>query len=151
MNKNNVGVWIPPEIMNIKGLSFIEKGVYVEIINLCKIGKCYASNKHFSDMFTISERSVTRCLENLIGLNLIRYVGSRFSKNRIIILDKKSSITTITENILDNNASILDKSVEHPRQIGDINIQEININKQGIKSLREFFEKEGKNITKQIK
>jgi len=147
MNKNNVGVWIPPEIMNIKELSFIEKGVYVEIINLCKLGKCYASNKHFSDMFICGERSVTRYVYKLENLGYIKTIQHSLKDREITV----AKMATDNKNMIAKKSNMIDNLSSDDSQNGDINIQEININKQGIKSLKEFFEKEGKNITKIIK
>ena len=147
MDKKQIGVWIPPEIMKIKELSFIEKGIYVEILNICKIGKCYASNKHFADIFTCGERSVTRYIEKLIKLGYV-YSKQLSLKEREITVAKLATDSIITVAKMPN---MIAKLSSDDSQNGDINK---HINKQEIKgtsSLKEFFDKEKlKNITKTI-
>jgi hypothetical protein len=52
------GVWIPKEIWLSEKLSLMEKVLFVEIHSLDNERGCFASNRHFSEFFAISERQI---------------------------------------------------------------------------------------------
>lgn len=59
------GVWIPKEIWLSDKLSLIEKVLFVEIHSLDNERGCFASNRHFSEFFAISERRITKHIASL--------------------------------------------------------------------------------------
>lgn len=65
------GVWIPKEIWLSPELSLVEKVLFVEIHSLDNERGCYATNRHFSDFFGLSERQIRRYLLTLKTKGLI--------------------------------------------------------------------------------
>jgi len=64
--RNFKGVWIPKEIWLCKDLTPLEKMYLVEIDSLDdEINGCYASNKHFEEMFGQTGSNISRVIENL--------------------------------------------------------------------------------------
>ena len=69
---NGRGLWIPPHIMGLEGLSAIEMLVLAEIevldtLNFERAGQggCFAGNEHFSTRFGISKDSASRTISKL--------------------------------------------------------------------------------------
>jgi len=52
------GIWIPKEIWESNQLSIMEKVLFVEIHSLDNERGCYASNRYFSEFFSVSERQI---------------------------------------------------------------------------------------------
>ena len=138
---HKINIVITNDILQIKELTFIEKGILCEIHNLERIGKkCFASNKHFSEIFGISERSVTRCIKNIENTKLIKceYLSRT---DRQIVSQKKFMI--------DKNANMIDKLSLSDRQIGELDIQldkqEINreINFEVRENVRKMMREKG--------
>jgi DNA-binding transcriptional regulator LsrR (DeoR family) len=59
------GVWIPKEIWLSDKLSLMEKVLFVEIHSLDNERGCFASNRHFSEFFGISERQIRNHVSSL--------------------------------------------------------------------------------------
>lgn len=59
------GVWIPREVWESEHLSIMEKVLFVEIHSLDNERGCYASNRHFSEFFRISERQIQTHIASL--------------------------------------------------------------------------------------
>ena len=59
------GVWIPKEIWLSEKLSLMEKVLFVEIHSLDNERGCFASNRHFSEFFGISERQIRNHVASL--------------------------------------------------------------------------------------
>src|SRR5688572_25945164 len=59
------GVWIPKEIWLSSQLSLMEKVIFVEIHSLDNADGCYASNRHFADFFSVSERQIRTYIGSL--------------------------------------------------------------------------------------
>lgn len=65
------GVWIPAELYLAKGLSMLEKVLFVEINSLNGEGGCFASNDHFSEHLNVGRTRVSQMISKLKGLNLV--------------------------------------------------------------------------------
>ena len=77
MNQGNEqpGFWalIPASVRYDKELPPNAKLLYGEVTALSdKLGNCYAQNSYFSDLFGLSERSVTRLLSTLVDRGYLR-------------------------------------------------------------------------------
>ena len=59
------GIWIPKEIWLSDQLSLMEKILFVEIHSLDNERGCYASNRHFSEFFGVSERQIQTYIASL--------------------------------------------------------------------------------------
>jgi len=59
------GIWIPKEIWESNQLSIMEKVLFVEIHSLDNERGCYASNRYFSEFFTVSERQIQTHIASL--------------------------------------------------------------------------------------
>ena len=68
---NDIGLWIPPEIMTIPGLPFFTRAVFAEICNLNKQDVCFASNEYLANFFGVSKRTIIRAIADLKSAGLI--------------------------------------------------------------------------------
>jgi len=59
------GIWIPKEIWESENLSIMEKVLFVEIHSLDNERGCYASNRYFSEFFSVSERQIQTYIASL--------------------------------------------------------------------------------------
>ena len=64
-NRDFKGIWIPAEIWLDKDLNWIEKILLREIDSLSGEKPCWATNKYFAEFFGLSERSISRYINNL--------------------------------------------------------------------------------------
>lgn len=92
------------------------KLLYGEITALCrKEGYCWATNKHFADLYNTSEKTITRWISNLeekgfIGTEIqtFRYEDGTVKKVRFIYLDK-NGLNHPDKNVPDH----MDKNVQN--------------------------------------
>lgn len=89
-NRKFKGVWFPADIWVDKNLSFLEKGLLIEIDSLTdeESGQyCYASNQYFAEFFNCSQSSITNSISRLVKLGYIEVVGfdgrKRYLKSKI--------------------------------------------------------------------
>lgn len=70
------GIFIPREIWLNPRLTLIDKGVLAEIDSLDRGDEdgCYASNKHFAEMFGCSERQVSASVKKLLTLGYVSFI-----------------------------------------------------------------------------
>lgn len=59
------GIWIPKDIWESEQLSIMEKVLFVEIHSLDNERGCYASNRYFSEFFSVSERQIQTHIASL--------------------------------------------------------------------------------------
>lgn len=118
-------VVIPASVRYCKALKSNEKLIFGEITCLCnQKGYCWASNNYFADLFQISNRTVSRYINNLkdqdfITVNIIRDAKNMVVKRIIKIvnyeIDKtvytsgKNCLTPIDKTVQYNNTSINNK------------------------------------------
>lgn len=90
------GLWIPIDILEMKELSFLEKGIYSQIIALSSdTGICYASNSHFASLFGCTSEFVSRTISKLSKKNLLTTEIDKSNLNsRKIIPQKINSVPT---------------------------------------------------------
>ena len=94
--ENQIGYYaiIPANVRYDKNLPANAKLLYGEITALCnQNGFCWATNKYFADLYTVSERTVTDCIKRLEDLKYIstevltkRYEDGTVKKIRNIYL-----------------------------------------------------------------
>lgn len=79
------GLWIPREILEIDGLTIVEKVLLAVITNLSK-GKngCYASNAWFAKQFNVAERTISRGMTKLIDSGFVSFAGINKNHRRVI-------------------------------------------------------------------
>lgn len=71
--KKREGLWIPNEILEIKGLSGTDKIILSEIHSLCSLKDgCYASNNHFGELLKITPGAASKKITKLENLGLIK-------------------------------------------------------------------------------
>lgn len=131
MNENpNYYAIIPSEVRYDKDLSSTAKLLYAEITSLCsKSGECWATNEYFSNLYSTSERTISRLLKMLKDKNYISIEFVYKSKSKEI---EKRAIKLANVGI-DNNVNRyrqecqegIDNNVFYPI---DKNVQENNIN-----------------------
>ena len=131
MNENpNYYAIIPAEVRYDKDLSSTAKLLYAEITSLCsKSGECWASNEYFSNLYSISERTISRLLKllkdkNYISIELIYKSKSKEIEKRAIKL-ANVGIDKNVEGYRQKCQEGIDKNVFYPI---DKNVQENNIN-----------------------
>ncbi len=131
MNENpNYYAIIPAEVRYDKDLSSTAKLLYAEITSLCsKSGECWASNEYFSNLYSTSERTISRLLKllkdkNYISIELIYKSKSKEIEKRAIKL-ANVGIDKNVEGYRQKCQEGIDKNVFYPI---DKNVQENNIN-----------------------
>ena len=77
------GVWIPKEIWLSPVLSLMEKVIFVEIDSLDNERGCFASNRHFSEFFGVSDRQIRTYINSLAQKGFIT-VTVRNRNERVI-------------------------------------------------------------------
>ena len=110
-------VVIPAHVRYCKVLKSNEKLIFGEITFLCnQKGYCWASNKYFSNLFQISNRTVSRYINNLkdhdfISVNIIRDASNMVVKRIIKIVnhDIYKAVYTLGQNCL----TPIDKTVQY--------------------------------------
>lgn len=60
------GLWIPPEIVSLEGLSWQEKSFLALISNLSNTDGCFATNRYIGQFFGIGINRVSRVISSLI-------------------------------------------------------------------------------------
>ena len=106
---------IPANVRYDSRLKANEKLLYGEITSLTnKYGYCYATNKYFADLYSVSQTSISSWIKNLINFGylksqLIYKDGTKEILNRYIrlVIDpiQENLHTPIQENCKDNNTS----------------------------------------------
>lgn len=131
MNENpNYYAIIPAEVRYDKDLSSTAKLLYAEITSLCsKSGECWATNEYFSNLYSTSERTISRLLKllrdkNYISIELIYKSKSKEIEKRAIKL-ANVGIDKNVEGYRQKCQEGIDKNVFYPI---DKNVQENNIN-----------------------
>ena len=131
MNENpNYYAIIPAEVRYDKDLSSTAKLLYAEITSLCsKSGECWATNEYFSNLYSTSERTISRLLKllrdkNYISIELIYKSKSKEIEKRAIKL-ANVGIDKNVEGYRQKCQKGIDKNVFYPI---DKNVQENNIN-----------------------
>lgn len=116
---------IPANVRYDKRLSDKTKLLYGEITALCnEKGYCWASNKYFADLYEVSIKTISRCIQQLIECGYIlsemvykpdskeidrRYLRLNFPKNgetEMTIPMDKNVHTPTPKNVQDNNTVI---------------------------------------------
>lgn len=70
------GIWIPKEIWLDKRLTILDKAILVEIDSLSKNDcGCFASNKHFSEMFGCTERQASASISKMTKMGFVEITG----------------------------------------------------------------------------
>ena len=89
MQRDFKGIWIPKDIWLSTDLKVMEKLFLVEIDSLDNEDGCYASNEHFSKLFSLSKNRCSEIIKSLEdkGYVKIKYVhqeGSKAIQKRVI-------------------------------------------------------------------
>ncbi|MDR0855275.1 MAG: helix-turn-helix domain-containing protein, partial [Christensenellaceae bacterium] len=70
--QNIKGLWIPGEVWANTGLSWVERVLFSEIVQLSKnTGECFATNKYLADILGVSEKTIERGLHKLKELQML--------------------------------------------------------------------------------
>ena len=68
-----VNIFIPTSILGDSSLTSLEKLILIEIVSLSKKeGYCWAKNKHFMDMFSVTKQTVSKSISSLSKNNYIK-------------------------------------------------------------------------------
>lgn len=79
---------LPAYVRYDKDLSSTTKLLYAEITALCnEKGYCWATNKYFSDLYSVSDRQVQRILKQLVDKKYIKIIIDNNTKRKIFLLD----------------------------------------------------------------
>lgn len=84
------GIWLPIEVIRNKTLSNNEKFLLMEIVQLTMLDKgCIASNRHFSELFQINKKGISRLINSLIKKDFIESIIKKGSRNKVRIITLK--------------------------------------------------------------
>jgi hypothetical protein len=77
------GIWIPKEVLNLKGISFIQKGILSQIMSLSgSTGECWATDMYFAELFQIERSNVNRLIKSLAELGYISVFTDKQNGNK---------------------------------------------------------------------
>ena len=72
MSSDFCGIWMPKEVLNLRGISFIQKGILSQIVSLSSsTGECWATDMYFAELFQIERSNVNRLIKSLAELGYI--------------------------------------------------------------------------------
>lgn len=72
MSSDFCGLWMPKEVLNLRGISFIQKGILSQIVSLSSsTGECWATDMYFAELFQIERSNVNRLIKSLAELGYI--------------------------------------------------------------------------------
>lgn len=125
-NKRSFYAILPAYVRYDSDLSSTSKLIYAEITALCnERGYCWATNKYFSELFTISIRQVPRILNQLVEKSYIKIVIENQTKRKIYLtnthdknvmggMTKMSGVhdKNVTHNNINNNKNEYDNNQE---------------------------------------
>ncbi len=95
--KNRKGFWVPIEVLDIPGLSILDRVMLAEIKSLTKLKDgCTADNDHFIKCFTISERTVSRSIARLVEEGHIKSVLDRAGKGSTRTITRLANMAPLT-------------------------------------------------------
>ena len=103
MDKPNFYSILPAHVRYDKNLTDKAKLIFSEITSLCNSnGECYAQNEYFENLYSLSERTVTRIISLLkkrgyIEIKYIYKFGSKEIEKRIISISKNITDKVVTE------------------------------------------------------
>lgn len=125
---------VPKKILHDKKLTTFSKMLYCDISSLCAgRGYCWASNKYFAKVFSVSERTVSRAILEIAPFIIIK---NRLGPNRTIWVHKLN-ITAPTSSELKKTKKKSDKKpekkvaikfTEEDRQMAELLLQKIIYN-----------------------
>lgn len=100
-DRSFTGIWIPKEIWLNSALNILDKAIVVEIGSLDRDERgCYASNRHFADMFGCTERQVSASVSKLVKMGYVKVL--RFDgRNRYLRSTVK--VTVGEDSVADTN------------------------------------------------
>lgn len=131
------GVWIPKEIWLDKNLSFLEKGLLIEIDSLDNQDGCFASNSYFASFFGISEINISKHIKKLKELNYIKQTffdgRKRTLKSNLAMIYQKS-YADLSESIRPSYQNRLNRVIENEKYINIVNNKAINKDNELINS-----------------
>jgi uncharacterized phage protein (TIGR02220 family) len=127
------GVWIPKEIWLDKGLTWMEKLFLTEINSLDNENGCFASNKYFSNFFSLTDSRCSQIINSLIKKKYlsVKYINKKESKEieyRVLNI-LNTCIKNIKQGIKDIKGGYLENAggyLENDKDINTINNIEIN-------------------------
>jgi len=127
------GIWIPNSLCLSKEFNWTEKILLIEINNLDKKNKCFASNKHFAEHLQISEGHVANIISSFRKKGIILDIPSN-GKKRLITLNK--NLKSILDDSSEKHEPELNKNLNNSSEKHEHNntlIHNIknNINKKG--------------------
>jgi hypothetical protein len=78
------GVYIPPEIWNLDGLSIPERVLLAEIAFLASNGACFASNNHFGRLLGCSASNARKMVYKLVDAGFVLRVSKSGHDQRVL-------------------------------------------------------------------
>ena len=83
MSNDFCGLWIPKEVLNLKEISFIQKGILSQIMSLSSsTGECWATDMYFAELFQIERSNVNRLIKSLAELGYISVFTDKANGNK---------------------------------------------------------------------
>jgi len=122
MNRKFKGVWIKKEIWLDKHLSIVERCLLAEIDSLSddeKDENCYASNKYLSELFGVSQPTITRGISKLKSFGYIESCEEKGKRRELRIVTANQIDQTPSQNDQggnQNDQALLENSVEDRKE-----------------------------------
>lgn len=86
-----LNVFILEEVLRDRELTSLEKLILIHIVSLCKKKDyCWASNRYFKDIYSVSIQTISKCINNLVKKG---YLESNYNKYSINISKRKITLS----------------------------------------------------------
>ncbi len=132
MKRDFKGIWIPKDLWLDKNLTIMEKVFLVEIDSLDNEDGCYASNKYFSEFFSITKG---RCTQIIKSLESKEYITIEILKEEKAIIKRLIKVV----NKLNRVVNLLNEGSEYIKQGYLENDDDNNTYNNNTKNKRDLF------------
>lgn len=126
------GIWIPKEVVDLKGIKWAEKVLLSRIIALDNEEGCWANNNHFAEVLDICPNRASKLINKLVKLKLISSDINQKQGNRRVL-----KYEGIVENVDRYSQEQQEGIVENNNRV----LSEIN---------RGYCQKEGEGIVENV-
>ena len=147
---------IPANVRYDKELKANEKLLYGEIVALCsKNGECWASNNYFSELYEVSNQSISTWINHLkikgyIDVEMIYKDGSKEIDKRVIRIQE--NFNTYSRKVDDPYSKKLEGGIQENLKGNNTRTNNTRMNnKENIKEIIDYLNEKGKTLISNVR
>lgn len=99
-----VYAYVPEHFLSRKDLSYLDKLIYIRIVDFCRNDKynntCFASNGYFANLFGVKPKAISVTIKKLKDLDLINI---KYIRNKNLVKQRSVTLTSDVWNQISNN------------------------------------------------